>query len=55
MMPPNYPVSKGSTTRKYCTNEKLYQEAEQNMNDPLIDQTRNVTYNRGYGYFNRKT
>lgn len=55
IIPTSNPISRMSNNKKYNQNDKLYQEAEQNMNDPLIEQTRNVTYNRGYGYFNRKT
>ena len=39
--------------KKYEPNEKLLKLVEENIIDPLVQQKRNPTYNREYGYFNK--
>ena len=42
-----------SYNKPHQHNERLIKLAEENMNDPLMEQGRNPTYNRAYGYFNK--
>ena len=45
--------NKVKLVKKVQPNEKLLKLVEENMNDPLVEQKRNPTYNREYGYFNK--